>query len=187
MKKENKTMREKLLEMAREEGFIAAGITPSDVPIDGKFRAFCEENLCGNYGANYSCPPDCGTVEQLREKLLAEEQVIVVQTIHEIGGYEDKSGMQRAKVSHNAMVLRLMERIRRAGYEGFCSGYNGCPLCQPCKCREKAPCPHPDQRISCMSAYCIDVAELARRCSLDFAWIPGKLYLFGMIACHRKN
>ena len=176
-----------LLEMARNEGFITAGIAPADLPIDGKFRAFCEENLCGNYGANYSCPPDCGTVEQLREKLLAEEQVIVVQTIHDINGYEDQPGMQRAKVRHNAMVLRLMEKIRREGYEGFCSGYNGCPLCQPCKCREKAPCPYPDKRISCMSAYCIDVAELARRCSLDFAWIPGKLYLFGMIACHRKN
>lgn len=110
-----------LLEMARDEGFITAGIAPADVPIDGKFRVFCEENLCGNYGANYSCPPDCGTVEQLREKLLAEEQVIVVQTIHDIDGYEDQPGMQRAKVRHNAMVLRLMEKIRREGYEGFCS------------------------------------------------------------------
>jgi hypothetical protein len=38
-----------------------------------------------------------------------------------------------------------------------------------------------------MSAYCIDVAKLAERCGLQFGWIPGKLFLFGMIACHREN
>ena len=178
-------MNKLLLEMARNEGFRAAGIAPADVPIDGKFRAFCEENLCGNYGANYSCPPDCGTVEKLRRTLLAQEQVIVVQTIHDIAGYEDKAAVRRAKVSHNAMVLRLMDRIRREGYEGFCAGYNGCPLCEPCRRQENAPCAHPDQRISCMSAYCVDVAELAKRCSLEFAWTTGKLYLFGMIACRK--
>lgn len=176
-----------LLELAKQEGFHAAMIAPEDILVDGKFRAFCEENLCGNYGANYSCPPDCGTVEELHEKLLAEERVLVVQTIHDIAGYEDKPGMNHAKVTHNAMVLRLMEKLRQAGYAGFCSGYNGCPLCDPCKRKENAPCAHPDKQISCMSAYCIDVAELAKQCKLDFAWVPGKLYLFGMIAFHKET
>ena len=44
-----------------------------------------------------------------------------------------------------------------------------------------------ERRISCMSAYCIDVAKLAQRCGLQFGWIPGKLYLFGMIAYHEEK
>ena len=39
----------------------------------------------------------------------------------------------------------------------------------------------PEKKISCMSAYCIDVGKLANRCSLEFAWVPEKLFLFGMI------
>ena len=69
-------MEEKLLELAREEGFRAALLDPQEIPVDGKFRAFCEENLCGQYGANYACPPDCGTVEELHAKLLAQKKVL---------------------------------------------------------------------------------------------------------------
>jgi hypothetical protein len=38
-----------------------------------------------------------------------------------------------------------------------------------------------------MSAYCVDVAKLAQRCDLQFGWIPGKLFLFGMIAYHEEK
>lgn len=177
----------KLLELALEEGFAAALIDPEEVPIDGKFRAFCEENLCGQYNANYSCPPDCGSVEALQQTLLAQKKVLVLQTIHDIGSYENKPAVHQAKLSHNRAVLRLMEKLRNAGYQGFCSGYNGCPLCDPCKRKEDQPCAHPDKRISCMSAYCVDVAKLADRCDLAFAWDPARLYLFGMIAFHEDT
>ena len=40
-------MDEKLLELAREEGFYAAVIPAADVPVDPKFREFCVQNLCG--------------------------------------------------------------------------------------------------------------------------------------------
>ena len=89
--------------------------------------------------------------------------------------------------THNAAVLRLMEKVKAAGCQGFCTGYNGCPLCEPCKRKENLPCAHPEKRISCMSAYCIDVAKLADRCGLEFGWITGKLFLFGMIAYHEED
>lgn len=178
---------ERLLELAKEEGFYAAMLTPEQVPVDEKFRVYCEQNLCGNYGANYSCPPDCGTVEELREKILAEDKILIVETIWDIDGYEDKAPIQKTKQIHNAMVLRLKAKMEKEGCVGFCSGYNGCPLCSPCKRREDLPCIHPDQRISCMSAYCIDVEELAKRCDLTFAWNPNKLHLFGMIAFHEED
>ena len=177
-------MEEKLLELAREEGFRAALLDPQEIPVDGKFRAFCEENLCGQYGANYACPPDCGTVEELHAKLLTEKKVLVLQTLHDIGSYENKPVVNQARVRHNSAVLSLMEKLLQVGYTGFCSGYNGCPLCTTCKRKENLPCVHPEKQISCMSAYCIDVAKLAEKCGMDFAWTPEKLHLFGMIAFH---
>ena len=174
----------RIIELAAEEGFFAVMTTPDQIPVDGKFRVFCEENRCGKYNANYSCPPDCGTVEELHEKLMAEEKALVLQSIWEIEGYEDTETVQKAKKSHNGAALRLMDRLKKCGYDGFCSGYNGCPLCEPCKRVENLPCAHPDKKISCLSAYCVDVAELAKRCNLKFAWSSEKLYLFGIIAFH---
>ena len=180
-------MDEKLLELAREEGFYAAVIPAADVPVDPKFREFCEQNLCGQYGANYSCPPDCGSVEALHRTILEQEKALVISTIWDIESYEDKCAVRHAKETHNAAVLRLMAKVKAAGCSGFCTGYNGCPLCDPCKRKENLPCAHPDKRISCMSAYCIDVAKLADRCGLEFGWITGKLFLFGMIAYHEED
>lgn len=173
-----------LIKMAEAEGFHAALIAAKDIPVDGKFRKFCEDNLCGKYNANYSCPPACGTVEEVHGRLMAEEQALVLQTIHEIGSYENKAAIAESKRELNLAVLRLTEKLRLAGLQGFCLGYGGCPLCEPCRQAEGKPCVFPEKRISCMSAYCIDVGELAGRCGLEFAWTPGKLYLFGMIAFH---
>ena len=143
--------------------------------------------MCGQYNANYSCPPDCGSVEALHKTLLDQERVLVVQTRHQIGSYENKPAVNRARIEHNAAVLRVLEKLRAAGYQGFCSGYNGCPLCDPCKRKEGLPCAHPQKRISCMSAYCVDVAGLAEKCGMEFAWSPEKLYLFGMIAFRKDT
>ena len=52
-----------LLQWAQEAGFNAAIIPTKDIPVNGVFRKYCEENYCGKYNANYSCPPGCGSVE----------------------------------------------------------------------------------------------------------------------------
>ena len=176
---------QQLLEMAKAEGFFAAITTPEQVPVDGKFRAFCEENLCGQYHTNYSCPPDCGMVEELHQTLLAEEKVLVIQTSWDIAGYDDKAAIRHAKEKHIAMALRLTKKLNQNGYAGFLCGSGGCTLCDTCKRKEDLPCAHPEQRIRCMSAYCIDVAELAKRCDLEFAWTEDKLHLYGILAFHK--
>jgi len=180
-------MKQELFTLAAQMGFHAALIPTEDVPVDGKFRAFCEENLCGRYNANYSCPPDCGSVEELHERLLRERHALVVETVHPIESYQDKAAVLQAKTSHNKAVLHLMEEMHRRGYQGFCTGYNGCPLCEPCLRTKNLPCRYPSRRISCMSAYCIDVASLAAHCGLPFAWDPRKLHLFGLIAFRSGN
>ena len=115
-------MDEKLLELAREEGFYAAVIPATDVPVDPKFREFCEQNLCGQYGANYSCPPDCGSVEALHQTILNQEKALVISTIWDIESFDDKCAVRHAKETHNAAVLRLMAKVKAAGCSGFCTG-----------------------------------------------------------------
>lgn len=169
-----------VLNMAHAEGFSASLISVEHVPVDAKFRVYCEENLCGNYGANYACPPDCGSVEEVRDRLMEQDCALVVQTVWNIGSYENKHAVLESKRTHNAAILRLTQKLRQSGLTGFCLGYGGCPLCDPCKRKENLPCIHPDQRIGCMSSYCIDVGKLAAECGLSFDWKQDTLYLFGM-------
>lgn len=176
---------EELLELAGKEGFSAALLPTEQIPVDPKFRVYCEENRCGRYNANYSCPPDCGTPEEMHQRILSEPDALIIASQWKIDGYGDKAGIQCAKEHHNAGVRRLLDAMGRAGFQGFAVGYNECQLCSPCKRVNHGPCPFPDKRISCMSAYCVDVTELSKKCGLEFDWADTRLHLFGMIAFHR--
>ena len=169
-----------LIRQAETEGFHAAILSAKDIPVDGSYRKFCEDNLCGKYDANYSCPPACGTVDEVHGRLFAYDKALVLQTIHDIGSYENKEEILKSKKNLNLAILDLTDTLRKAGVECFCLGYGGCPICNPCKQVEGEPCAFPNKKISCMSAYCIDVAKLAEKCGLEFAWVPEKLFLFGM-------
>ena len=170
-----------LMKLAEEAGFCAAVIPAGEIPTDGSFRKLCEENLCGKYNANYSCPPGCGTVEEVHQRLFAAEKALVLQTIQEIGSYENKETILDIRKNLNIAVLNLAEQMRKSGTECFCLGYGGCHLCDPCKQAIGEPCVSPEKRVSCLSAYCIDAGKLAEKCGMEFAWVPEKLYLFGMI------
>ena len=104
---------EHIIQHAVEEGFAAAAIVDtSDIVFDPAFRPYCEENLCGQYGANYSCPPDCGSPEAMKQRILAHKKALVLQTIWEISDYSDMTLIKPAKASHNASEIRLVKRLR---------------------------------------------------------------------------
>ncbi len=175
---------EQLIEAALAEGFAAAAVVDTDtIPFDPMFRPYCEENLCGQYGANYSCPPDCGSCENMRLRVVARKRALVLQTIWEISDFSDAPAIKHAKASHNGASLRLAGKLREAGLPGFVVGASGCALCSPCLVRAGEPCRFPDLRYSCMSAYCIFVKKLCDSCGLEYDCGPGLLGFFGMYVC----
>ena len=84
---------EQMVQYAYEEGFSAAAVVDTaDIVFDPSFRPYCEENLCGQYGANYSCPPDCGTPEEMKQKVLAHKKALVLQSIWQLESYRHQEG-----------------------------------------------------------------------------------------------
>ena len=174
----NKT---EIIELSIAEGFHGAEIIGTDkIVFDAAFRPYCEENLCGQYGVNYSCPPDCGTPEQMKQKVLTHKKALVVSTEWEIEDFSETDKLKEAKASHNAAMLRLIKKLQADGHDGFMVGASGCTLCKPCKLASGEPCEHPDMMYSCMSAYCIWVKKLAEDCNMNYDYKDKILPLFGM-------
>ena len=170
-----------MLQCAQKEGFVAVAIADTkDIVFDPSFRPYCAENLCGQYGANYSCPPDCGSPEEMKQRILARKKALVLQSCRPLADYNDTAAIKQAKKEHNAATLRLVKQLRKAGYDGIIVGASNCALCDPCKQISGEPCAFPDLRYSCMSAYCIFVKKLAETCKMDYTWGDGNLRLFGM-------
>ena len=143
---------EKIVEIAIKEGFAdAAIIDTADIVFDASFRPYCEENLCGWYGANYSCPPDCGTPEEMKERVQKYKHALVLRTVWDINDFKDSSLIKSAKQKHNAYTMSVIEQMEKEGHLGFMVGASGCALCNPCLIIEGKPCKFPNKRYSCVA------------------------------------
>ena len=55
-------------ERAKQLGFSAAAVMDTkNLVFKPEYRVFCEENRCGNYDRNPACPPESGSVEEMKE------------------------------------------------------------------------------------------------------------------------
>lgn len=171
-----------MVALAQTEGFCAAVIDTGEIEFDPQFRDFCAENLCGKYGANYSCPPDCGSPEEMRRRILAYPRALVFQSVWPLPDVQDSAAVRDAKRRHNLGMLRVIDRLRAEGHGGLMAGASNCILCARCAILDRKPCPFPDRRFSCLSAYCIFVRKLAERCGMEYVTEPGTIAFFGLYA-----
>ena len=50
-------------------GFSGAAVMDTkELVFVPEYRTFCEENLCGCYNVNPACPPESGTVEEMKQR-----------------------------------------------------------------------------------------------------------------------
>ena len=171
---------EEMLLLAEKEGFCAAAmVSVDDIVFNGGFRKYCEDNLCGCYGANYSCPPDCGTIDEMRVRMQDYKNALVVQTKWDIKDYTDRDAIRSAKKAHNEAMFRVIDQL---GVKGVMGGASPCTLCEQCAIADGKPCRDEERRFSCLSAYCIDVAALAKKCGMEYFCADGGIALFGVYA-----
>ncbi len=162
-------------------GFSSAEITGTDkIVFDPSFRPYCEENLCGQYGVNYSCPPICGTPDEMKQRVLGHKRALVLQTEWQVDDFSDSERFKKIRLSHNASMFGVIKKLRENGHDGFMIGASGCVLCSPCLMKSGEKCRYPELRYSCMSAYCIYVKKLALTCKMKYDYENGILPFFGM-------
>ena len=115
--------KEEMERLAQDAGFTNMGVIPADhLVFDPSLRKYCEDNLCGNFGKNLSCPPACGTPEEMKKRTEAYETAWIFQTIAEVD-WHDAKALKAVRDSHNARSRKLLNRLREEGV-GW-SGYAG--------------------------------------------------------------
>ncbi|MGI6069921.1 MAG: DUF2284 domain-containing protein [Blautia sp.] len=180
--------KERMIDIALEEGFAEAAVIPVEELVFRKeFREICRINDCGNYGANYGCPPDCGEPEAMEERVRKYRYAVVFRSETPVGDLMDSQETKAIKKKHTAMTLRVRRRYEQEGGEtgGLSIMAGPCNICTPCKRQTGEPCDHEDLRFSCMSAYCIDAAAMAKACGMELVW-SGNLASFFSLYCFEE-
>ncbi|MCD8078303.1 MAG: DUF2284 domain-containing protein [Lachnospiraceae bacterium] len=161
----------RLRALAGEEEFDRVAVIPVErITIRQDFRIYCEENSCGNYGVNYGCPPDCGTPQEMEERVRRYRRALVIQTRMEMDDVEDTALTREIRREHNRKAREVGERLAAEGLSGLLMLPGPCSYCAVCQKIKGNPCLFPEKRTSCLSAYGVDVTALAVACGMRIDW-----------------
>lgn len=156
----------------------------SQMRFDPEFRALCERNSCGFYGACWTCPPDAGSLEELIGRVRGYERALVFQTVFPLEDSFDIEGMHEASLRHNRLVERVQAAAKAGGGDCFVLGAGACGVCGDCTKREGKPCRFPERAITSLEACGVDVSHLAKLAGLKYINGANTVTYFGVLLYH---
>ena len=179
----------KLIEQVLAQGADkAAVIHVSQIELDAGFRRLCEQNTCGKYGRCWMCPPDAGDIAELMEEIRTYEYALVYQTIGMLEDSYDIEGMAEAAEKHNSLSQRLKGLFLEESFAKVMHlGAGGCHLCPVCAKVENLPCRHPEDAISSLETYGINVSRLAAACGMKYINGQNTVTYFGAVFYSQKK
>lgn len=129
-------------------------------------RAMCAEDKCHAYGKNWTCPPNCGTVEECGRRIASYGSGILVQTVGQLKRSIDWRGTVALEKRHLENFHKTAEAIRTLHPQVLCLGAGGCRICE--KCAYPAPCRFPEKACSSMEGYGLFVTDVCRKNNLAY-------------------
>ena len=184
-------MIERLKEKAIELGAFKAGIVDaSEIKTDAYFRKMCADNMCGNYGRSYMCPPDIGPIEELMDKVKTFDKVLVYQTVGELEDSYDFEGMMEAGARHNLLAQKLWdftEEMGRSDEDVLHLGAGGCRICSVCGKKTGDPCRNPKRAMGSLEAYGVNVSQLAAQAGMNYINGQNTVTYFGAVFFKEKK
>ncbi|MDR1130994.1 MAG: DUF2284 domain-containing protein [Oscillospiraceae bacterium] len=148
----------------------AEEIPVEKLTFEPELRKLCEQNACGRFARNYTCPPFAGEIAALVAKLKTFQSAVIFQNIYSLEDSFDFEGMMNAQQKHNAMTREIANRVYTAlGRENaLVLSAGGCTLCESCAAQTNAPCRHPGEALSSLEAYGIYVAKIAEVSNMKY-------------------
>ncbi len=161
-----------LVAQAKAAGFTNAGpLDAATIELKEEVRAMCSANGCRAYGKNWSCPPACGELEDLRQRFAQYSRGILVQTVGEVEDSMDFEGMMEAEAAHKAHFADLHEKLLETWPGLLALGAGTCTRCRECTYPD-APCRFPDKRVSSMEACGLVVMDTCKANGLGYYYGP---------------
>ena len=143
---------DKLFKLAEECGFNSYGkLDVSTLEFLPEVRDMCAVNTCGMYNKSWACPPACGTLEEMRERVKKYTRGIIVQTVGQLEDSLDWDGIQEAAEKQSVSYQKMMKALKEEYPDLMPMGTGACTNCKKCTYPDE-PCRFPDKLVSSMEA-----------------------------------
>jgi predicted metal-binding protein len=160
--------------------FKRIGIPSPDAGTMKKCREMCAENLCGEYGVTWGCPPGVGTEEECLRSVKGFSKAAVLTKEYNNIDLKDRGLIEKIGADHQDVCRRFCGELRAVGYKAMPLSDGGCKYCGECTYPDE-PCLFPDLQVSSISAYGILMEEYMKAQGIDFEFKDGSMTLYGLI------
>ncbi|UCD09205.1 MAG: DUF2284 domain-containing protein [Dehalococcoidales bacterium] len=147
---------------------VCVVLDPAVLVPEERIRSYCEENKCGNYGKNYTCPPNAGSLDEICERLKNYKHGYLFQYSEKMDLKKDWKQLVKSKDDFHKMILEIEDYLKKEGIIEIWGLIGGnCGLCETCAIQKDKPCCHPDKARMSLEAIGIDVVGLLDKLELD--------------------
>ncbi len=161
-------MLQKAMALALQIGFeVYVPLKTEALILREDVREMCRADRCAGYGRSWSCPPACGTLDELRARIAPFHEGILVETIGQMEDEFDYESIEEASARHKERFFTLTERLRASGGALLALGAGRCKLCDSCT-YPSAPCRFPDKMVPSMEAAGLLVSDVCKICGAPY-------------------
>ena len=159
-----------------------------DIVLNRDFAKMCEDNKCGIYGKCYMCPPSIGKIDELISKVGTFSGGIIYQTVSEKDNPFSPEKMRQKVRDHMSVSQIIQRRIKTDCDIDFLHlSTGGCCLCDTCAKVTDEPCRFPNDALSSLEAYGIDVFKTLSATSIKDRYGQDTITFFGIILSNDIN
>ncbi len=164
-------MYEDLTALAQKAGFAHIGFAPiRHIETHPELRKYCEENRCGNYGANWACPPACGSVIELSDRLNSYTTMMLLQSVIVIDYTNDPelliSRMREHELDHRAQFCSFANLVKERYHNALFLSAGPCRRCEECSYPD-VPCRFPDDLYPPMEAAGLLISDICKEADIS--------------------
>lgn len=156
-----------LIKEAEDAGFST--VLPLDVStleLRDDVRAACAENKCGQFGKNWTCPPACGELEELKTRISSYKHGVIVETSGELEDEFDYETTMEIFAKHQRTMISFARRLEGQTGKLLALGAGACTVCKECAYPE--PCRNPGVKISSMESYGLLVSDICKKNGAEY-------------------
>lgn len=145
-----------------------------------KIIGSCEQNLCGNYGTNWGCPP--GWTVRMDVLGSRYESAILMMKRFEID-IKDGKRLKEAMNEVRSTVRSVVRTLRAGGFDcmGFADGE--CGYCGICSYPE--PCRFPNQLVPSISSTGTDMSRYLKKIGKTLEFADDSVTFYGVVMFRR--
>ncbi len=167
------------VDQAINAGFSHAGYAKiEEMEFLEDVRKMCEVNKCGKYNTTWSCPPACGTLEAVTDRVKKYDYAMILQATEDMEDAYDWEAIQRAQKRCGESLRKLVKELKNNNVDVLGMGAGGCDKCKgkELNCTyPNNPCRFPDELSFSMEACGLFVSRECEKAGMKYYYGPNTM------------